>query len=651
MPRRSRGLGVYIAVLAVLLLLFMLLINNQTGNRQTTSYYTILSYFQQGIVREFSLDFGSGELRITEMDGGEVTPIVYRVPSVAVFRDDIGPIIVEHNRRYFEYPVGHQDRPPHPIRWNYIRAQEWPLWLSFLPTFLLIGMIVVFWLVMMRQTRGGGGNVAGFGKAKARTSSDGRRVTFQDVAGSDEEKEELAEIVDFLKMPSKFNALGARIPKGVLLVGPPGTGKTLLARAVAGEAEVQFFSISGSDFVEMFVGVGASRVRDLFDQAKKSAPSVVFIDEIDAVGRQRGAGLGGGHDEREQTLNQLLVEMDGFAANAGVIVMAATNRRDILDPALLRPGRFDRQIYMNYPDIKGREDILRVHTRQKPLAPDVSLTTIAKATPQFTGADLENLVNEAALLAARRNLRAITMAEIEEATIKVMMGPEKRSRVVTEKSKKLTCYHEAGHALCFYYSPTQDPVHQVSIIPRGPAGGYTMPLPAEDRDYITKTYMFESIVALMGGRVAEQLVLDDISTGASNDLQRATEVARQMVMRYGFSEKVGPIVYGSSQQEVFLGRDYSAGRQYSEEIAAEIDREIRDVIDSAYKRTTEIVSEHLDQLHQVAQYLSEYEKIDDSDFIKLMEGRLDKPIGGSQDTPPPSTTQTDFGIGGSSFEF
>ena len=445
-------------------------------------------------------------------------------------------------------------------------------------------------------------------------------MTFADVAGADEEKEELVEVVDFLKDPKKFNALGARIPKGVLLMGPPGTGKTLLARAVAGEAGVPFYSISGSDFVEMFVGVGASRVRDLFDQAKKTSPSIVFIDEIDAVGRQRGAGLGGGHDEREQTLNQLLVEMDGFGANTGVIVMAATNRRDILDPALLRPGRFDRQIVVGYPDVKGREEILKVHTRNKPLGPDVDLNVIAKTTIGFTGADLENLVNEAALLAARKGRKAITMVDIEAATIKVVAGPEKRSHVVPDKDKRLTCFHEAGHAVATYYCETQDKVHEISIIPRGMAGGYTMSLPTEDRSYETKKGMQENIVTLLGGRIAEKLVLDDISTGASNDLERATKIAKAMVTRYGFSDRLGPIVYGQNENEVFLGRDFGHTRDYSETVAAQIDEEIRAVIDSGYDQCESILTEHMDQLHKVAEFLYEFEKINGADFDRLMKG-------------------------------
>lgn len=492
------------------------------------------------------------------------------------------------------------------------------LLVSWFPMLLLIGV----WIFFMRQMQGGAGRAMSFGRSRARMlNQEQGKVTFDDVAGVDEAKEELSEVVDFLSNPRKFTRLGGRIPKGVLLVGPPGTGKTLLARAVAGEAGVPFYSISGSDFVEMFVGVGASRVRDLFAEAKKTAPSIVFIDEIDAVGRHRGAGLGGGHDEREQTLNQLLVEMDGFGANSGVIIIAATNRKDILDPALLRPGRFDRQILVGYPDVKGREEILKVHVRNKPMGPDVNLKTVAKATVGFTGADLENVVNEAALLAARANKRAITMKEIEDATIKVIAGPEKRSKVVTEKEKRLTAYHEAGHAVCTYYCPTQDPVHEISIIPRGMAGGYTMSLPEDDRGYLAKTAMQENIVTLLGGRMAELIVLDDISTGASNDLERATQIARSMVTRYGFSEKLGPVVYGQDQGEVFLGMDINRSRNYSEEVAAEIDQEIRRIIEEAYSRAREILEAHRDQLEVVAQYLMEHEKIGEFGFKALMEGR------------------------------
>ena len=489
--------------------------------------------------------------------------------------------------------------------------------------------VVLIWVVagFLFRKMGGSGGPMGVGKSNAKVYVQKETgVTFKDVAGEDEAKESLVEVVDFLHNPQKYSKIGAKLPKGALLVGPPGTGKTLLAKAVAGEAGVPFFSISGSDFVEMFVGVGASRVRDLFEEAKHNAPCIVFIDEIDAVGRQRGAGLGGGHDEREQTLNQLLVEMDGFGANEGVIVIAATNRADILDKALLRPGRFDRQVYVGLPDIKGREEILKVHTRNKPLAPDVVLKTIAKSTAGFTGADLENLVNEAALLAAKRGRKAITEQDIEEASIKVVAGPEKKSRVVTEREKRLTSYHEAGHAITHYYCETADPVHEISIIPRGAAGGYTMSLPEEDKNYVTKKQMEDNIVTLLGGRVAEKLVLDDISTGASNDLERATAIARSMVMRYGFSERLGPVVYGNEPSETFLGRDLSAGRGYSETVASEIDAEIREMLDEAYEAARVMLSEHIDKLHTVAKALMEREKLSGEEFRILMEGGTLPPL-------------------------
>ncbi|GAA6514695.1 ATP-dependent zinc metalloprotease FtsH [Merdimmobilis hominis] len=608
---KNKGLGIYLAVLLALMLTLTAVFSQDT-TPNLVKYSTILGYFEDQKVRDFELDYGTGDLSLVIEEDGKRRTVVSSVPNSLYFMDQIQDDIDKYN----------EANPGDKLTYQILPPVEAPWWVQMLPTLLLIGAMVVFWFMMMRQSRGsGGGNVMGFGKAKARTPDEGRKVTFADVAGADEEKAELVEIVEFLKNPAKFNSLGARIPKGVLLMGPPGTGKTLLARAVAGEAGVPFFSISGSDFVEMFVGVGASRVRDLFEQAKKNAPSIVFIDEIDAVGRQRGAGLGGGHDEREQTLNQLLVEMDGFGANSGVIIIAATNRRDILDPALLRPGRFDRQILVGYPDIKGREEILKVHTRNKPLAPDVNLKTIASTTAGFTGADLENLVNEAALLAARKDKKAITMQEIEDATIKVVAGPEKKSHVVTEKDKRLTAFHEAGHAVCTYYMPTQDPVHRVSIIPRGMAGGFTLSLPSQDRSYMTKTEMVEEIVVLLGGRVAEKLVLNEISTGASNDIERATKIARNMITRYGFSEKLGPIVYGQNEEEVFLGRDISHSRNYSETVAAEIDGEIREVIDTCYESTRQVLEDHMDQLHRVAEYLMTYEKVDGEKFKALMENR------------------------------
>jgi cell division protease FtsH len=502
----------------------------------------------------------------------------------------------------------------------YVRPANVPIWLQYLPTILLILMLVAFWFLFMQQSQGGGGSrgVMNFGKSRAKMATpDKKRVTFEDVAGADEEKAELAEIVDFLKQPKRYIELGARIPKGVLLVGPPGTGKTLLAKAVSGEAGVPFFSISGSDFVEMFVGVGASRVRDLFEQAKKNAPCIIFIDEIDAVGRQRGAGLGGGHDEREQTLNQLLVEMDGFGANEGIIMIAATNRPDILDPALLRPGRFDRQILVGAPDVKGREEILKVHSKNKPLSDSIKLDILARRTPGFTGADLENLMNEAALLAVRNGKKVIEMDELEEAVTRVIAGPEKKSRVVSDHDRKLTAYHEAGHAVVMKLLPHADPVHQISIIPRGMAGGYTMHLPQEDRAYTSKSKLLDEMVGLLGGRVAEKLVLGDISTGAKNDIDRTTNIARKMVMEFGMSDEIGPISLGSDQSEVFLGRDIGRNRNFSEEVAARIDREIKGLIDDAYHKAERLLTENINKLHTVAQALLEKEKLEAEEFEAL----------------------------------
>ena len=599
-----------------------------------TTYSKVISEFDNYNVSGYTLDLGSGELQYT-LKSDNTKKYKYSVPNVSLFLQDTQGYRKAYNKK----------NPDSQLVEDFYPVSDNSFLLSFLPYLLMVALMIGFTFVIMRQA-GGGGKMSQFSKANARTQpSNGPKITFADVAGAEEEKEEMSEIVDFMKNPRKYQELGAKIPRGVLLLGPPGTGKTLLAKAVAGEANVPFFSISGSDFVEMFVGVGASRVRDLFDQAKKHTPSIIFIDEIDAVGRQRGTGLGGGHDEREQTLNQLLVEMDGFTDNQGVIVIAATNRRDILDPALLRPGRFDRQITVGYPDIKGREAILRVHTKNKKLAPDISLATIAKGTAGFTGADLANLVNEAALLAARNNRKAITQPDIEEATIKVVAGPEKKSKVVSEEEKRLTAFHEAGHAVCTFHCKTQDPVHQVSIIPRGMAGGYTMSLPEHDRSFRSKTQMEEEIIVLLGGRVAEKIVLDEISTGASNDIERATDLARSMITRYGFSEKLGPIVYGHDNSEVFLGRDYSQGRNYSENVAAEIDGEIRELIDTSYENAKQILLNHRDQLDKVAHYLMEHEKIDGEDFYKLMNGEsLDDntaaPVSENSDTAPADCEDT-----------
>ena len=608
MNKNRKTLSIVSYILGIVLLLFLtsLLFNMNQEEVTKLKYYEVLEMFEDDKIESYTLDLGTGALEAQVKDQKE--KLSYTVPNVSVFLSDVEKILEAKGESAAA------------LQPDYLPIKQTPWWVSMVPTLVLIGAMAVFWFFMMRQGGGAGGAMT-FGKANYRTGKGEKPTTFADVAGCKEEKEELEEIVDFLKHPNQFNALGARIPKGVLLVGQPGTGKTLLARAVAGEAGVPFFSISGSDFVEMFVGVGASRVRDLFGEAKKNAPSIVFIDEIDAVGRHRGAGLGGGHDEREQTLNQLLVEMDGFGNNTGIIVMAATNRPDILDPALLRPGRFDRQITIGSPDIEGREAILKIHTKNKPLAPDVDLSVIAKSTAGFTGAELENLVNEAALLAARRKKRAITMAEIEEATIKVVAG---RSHKTSEKDRRLTAYHEAGHAVVTYFCPTQDPVHEISTIPRGYAGGYTMSLPSEDRNYVTKHYLEEELCTLLGGRVAEKVILGDISTGASNDIERATTIARNMVMRYGFSEKLGPMVYGSDENEIFLGRDISQGRHYSDEVASDIDAEIRLFIDNAYDRAEKILTEHRDRLEAVAAVLLEKEKVSGEEFERIMKEKQEE---------------------------
>ncbi len=597
------GIWFYVILLGIVFLIFGVL-NYQPGVKQIL-YSDLLSYIKSGAVSEMVIEDRTVTIALNEeITSPESNLRVANIPSISVLYANAG---IEIQQQLDEGTLKLDTPAP----------EEFPWWVSFLPTLLTIGIFVFFWIMMMRQS-GGGGKAMSFGKSTAKMTLGGEtHITFKDVAGADEEKEELEEIVDFLRDSSKFIELGARIPKGILLVGPPGTGKTLLAKAVAGEAKVPFFSISGSDFVEMFVGVGASRVRDLFDQAKKNAPSIIFIDEIDAVGRHRGAGLGGGHDEREQTLNQLLVEMDGFGANEGIIIMAATNRPDILDPALLRPGRFDRQIVVNAPDSKGREEILKVHSRAKPLADDVDLSVVAKSTVGFTGADLENLMNEAALLAARLGEKKIRMQHIEDSVIKVIAGPEKRSKVVTDKDKKLVAYHEAGHAIIHHILPNCDPVHEVSIIQRGRAGGYTLSLPTDDKNYVSKNDMLDNLVSLLGGRVAEKLVLDDISTGASNDIERASKIARDMVTKYGMSDSIGPISFRSENDEVFLGMSYSSGREYSEKLAAEIDTEVKSIIDNAYERCTKILTDNITKLHNVAQALFEKEKINGEEFIEI----------------------------------
>ena len=591
---------------------------NSNANKTKDEYYEVVSYFDQGEVKQYSLNLSSGRLVYTLK--GEKEARSYTVPNVELFVNDVHDSVHEYNKKH----------PDKPIKQNYIAGSSRSWMVEILPllfsTLIMAAIIIWFMRRMNNNIMGDAQRGMGFGKARVKKGGEEQKTTFADVAGADEEKEELQEIVEFLKDPKKYDALGARIPKGVLMVGPPGTGKTLLARATAGEAGVPFFSISGSDFVEMYVGVGASRVRDLFDQAKKSAPAIIFIDEIDAVGRHRGAGMGGGHDEREQTLNQLLVEMDGFAANLGIVMIAATNRPDILDPALLRPGRFDRQVTVTYPDVKGREAILKIHSKNKPLGPDVDLNVIARSTAGFTGADLENLMNESALLAARNGRKAITNDDIEEATIKVMVGPEKKSRKMDDREKKLTAYHESGHAVTNFFLPLLDPVHQVSIIPRGAAGGYTMSVPVEDKSYMSKKVMLENLVTLLGGRVAEALIMGDISTGASNDIERATNLAKSMVTKYGMSDKLGTVMYGSSNNEVFLGMDYGRARDYSEATAAAIDKEVYDIIEHAYKEAERLLTEHKDLLHKLAQYLIVNEKIDAPEFQKLMNDPTFAPL-------------------------
>lgn len=596
-------------VYAALLVAFLGWISNLfTTSQDTLPYSKVVELFNKEQVRQFVVQDQTITMQLNKPYNGQTT-ITAPLADPESFRQEMHETFAE------------QTASGVLENYNFVPDKGFSPYTLILPLLVVGVVLLLIWALLMGRMSSAGNPMNGFSKARTVLGVPGdKKVTFDDVAGADEEKEELQEIVDFLKNPEKFTEIGARIPHGLLLVGPPGTGKTLLARAVAGEAGVQFLSISGSDFVEMYVGVGAGRVRDLFEQARKIAPAIVFIDEIDAVGRKRGSGLGGGHDEKEQTLNQLLVEMDGFAPNLGVIVMAATNRKDILDPALLRPGRFDRHITVNYPDVKGREAILRVHTRNKPIGPDVDLAVIARFTGGFTGADLENLTNEAALLAARKNRKAITMEDIQEATLKVAVGPEKRSHVITDKERRLTAYHESGHAIVTYYCPQQDKVHQVSIVPRGWAGGFTLALPEKDVSYQTKKWMEEEIAVLLAGRVAEQLVLEDVSTGASNDIERATKIARAMVCRYGFSEKLGPMIYGSDQEEVFLGRDLGHARDYSEEVAGQIDEEARRFIDEGYNKAVSLLEEHMDQLHALAEFLMKYEKIDGDLFAEVMSG-------------------------------
>lgn len=662
--KKVRNLLLYLGIPILIIIITAAVLSTNKSTSPKTS--ELEQYFVQDMVDSFNIDYGSGQIEITLKEGmspikstdsdsqsattaaqtateqqetrsnSKKSKIVVKgqLADIQRFLDDIKPY----------YNPASTDEIPH----NLTRATDNSILMEMIPTIIIMIILIVAWVLIMKKMGGGGlgGKEMSFGKAKIKNTNDEKRkTTFDDVAGADEEKEELAEVVEFLKAPEKYNKLGARIPKGVLLVGPPGTGKTLLARAVAGEAGVPFFSISGSDFVEMFVGVGASRVRDLFDQAKKNSPCIIFIDEIDAVGRQRGAGLGGGNDEREQTLNQLLVEMDGFGANEGVILIAATNRPDVLDPALMRPGRFDRQVVVSYPDVNGREAILRVHARKKPLAPDVNLKTIAKTTAGFTGADLENLLNEAALLAARKDKKAITMDEIKEATVKVIVGAEKKSKVMSEKEKKLTAYHEAGHAILFDKLETQDPVHEISIIPTGMAGGYTMPLPSEDKSYNSRRGMYEDIVVSLGGRVAEELIMDDISTGASNDIEKATKTARAMVTKYGMTKELGCVCYGTDNNSVFLGRDMGSRTQdYSEATAAKIDQLVLDMVNKAYGDATKILSDNMDKLHDIAKYLIKHEKMGSEDFTAVMNGTYKEPEEVEQETAdkePSAETKVD----------
>ncbi len=609
MKKHFKGIAAYGILLIIIFAIYSLM--SFDASPETITFSELITQIEQNNVKEIKIIQDKAEVQLIK---GKVKFVECEIQSSGLLNAISGETLSK------QIKAG-------TLKLNIVRPAEPPWWVTMLPSLFLFVLIIGFWFFFMKQSKGGGHGAMNFGKSRARMHiNDKDKVTFGDVAGADVEKGELEEIVDFLKDPGKFTALGAKIPRGVLLVGPPGTGKTLLAKAVAGEANVPFFSISGSDFVEMFVGVGASRVRDLFEQAKKNSPSIIFIDEIDAVGRQRGAGLGGGHDEREQTLNQLLVEMDGFSANQGVIVIAATNRPDILDNALLRPGRFDRQVVVDTPDLLGRIDILKVHARNKPLAKEVDLSVIAKTTSGFTGADLANLLNEAALLAARNNQKEITNENLEDAMIKVVVGTEKKSRKKNEKENRLTAYHEAGHAVVTKLLPSQDPVHQVSIIPRGRAGGYTMHLPQEDKSYTLKGDMLDEIIVLLGGRVAEKLVLDDISTGASNDIERASKIARHMVTHFGMSDKIGPINYGSDNDEVFIGRDFVHSKNFSEKITAEIDDEVRKIISECYDRCIELISNNMDKLENVAKVLLEREKISGEEFEIIYNGGELSPV-------------------------
>ena len=607
---KNRGLMTYIIIALIFIVAIWVLLPSLSSNEHQIKYSDIMAYFDDYKVTEYTLDLGTGELKY-QLEGDEKAH-TYEVPNVTLFLQDTAKYRETYNKMH----------PKNELTQDYFKIKDNSWMLTVVPTAVLMIMAIVLFVVMFRQANGGG-KINSFGRANIKAATGAaKKAMFSDVAGADEEKAEMAEIVDFLKNPKKYDEIGARIPRGVLLLGPPGTGKTLLARAVAGEAGVPFFPISGSDFVEMFVGVGASRVRDLFEQAKKHAPSIIFIDEIDAVGRHRGSGLGGGHDEREQTLNQLLVEMDCFEDNESVIVIAATNRRDILDPALLRPGRFDRQITVNYPDVKGREDILKVHKGKKPIGPDVDFHDLAKNTQGFTGADLENLLNEAAILAARANRKAIIAADIDEATMKVIAGPEKKSHIPTARDKKITAFHEAGHAVAAYHLETQDRVQQVSVIARGMAAGMTWTRPDTEDNHMTRTKLLETIVMMMGGRAGEATALDDICTGASNDIERATKLAKNMVMRWGLSDELGPVAYGSENDEVFLGRDYGHVRDYSNEVAAKIDAEVRRIVEEAYEKALAILRENRHQLDALAAFLLEYEKVDEQEFLQIMDGTL-----------------------------